>query len=75
MTLDVLYTSILQAAFSEEDSNTYSKVRTIIGTIFMLVNHLPPAVIVELDNLERVEEVTLYLKLIQSLLPLGEDSD
>ena len=51
-----------------------SKVRTTVGTIVMLVNPLPPPAIAELIGLEP-EEVTLYLELIQSLLPLGEDSN
>ena len=73
-TLDSLYTTILQTAFSEEDPDVDSKVRTIVGTIVALVNPLPPAAIAELIRLEP-EEVTLYLESMQSLLPLGEDSD
>ena len=73
-TLDSLYTSILQAAFSEEDSEVDSKVRTIVGTIVMVVNPLPPSAIAELHDLDP-EEVLLHLELIQSLLPLGEDPD
>ena len=73
-TLDSLYTSILQAAFREEDPDVESKVRTIIGTVVILVNPLPPLAIAELICLDP-EEVTLYLELIQSLLPLGEDSN
>ena len=73
-TLDSLYTSILQTAFSEEYPNVDSKVRSIIGTIVMLVNPLPPPGIAELIGL-KPEEVNLYLGLVQSLLPLGEDSD
>ena len=71
-TLDSLYTSILQAAFSEEDPDVDYKVRSIIGTIVMVINPLPPSAIAELNDLE-LEEVTLYLELIQSLIPLGEE--
>ena len=73
-TLDSLYRSILEAAFSKADSNVDSKVRTVIGTIVMLINPLSPPAIAKLNGLES-EEVTLYLERIQSLLPLGEDSD
>ena len=73
-TLDSLYTSILQTAFSEEDPEVDSKVRTIIGTVVTLVNPIPPPAIAELIRLEP-EEVKLYLESMQSLLPLGEDSN
>jgi hypothetical protein len=70
--LDSLYTSILQAAFSEEDPEVDSKVRTTIGTIVMVVNPLPPPAIAELTGLDP-KEVMLYLELIQSLLAIDED--
>ena len=72
-TLDSLYTSILQAAF-REDPDVDSKARTIIGTVVLVVNPLPPSAIAEFLGIEPAE-VTLYLGLIQSLLPLGEDSN
>ncbi|KAF9784513.1 hypothetical protein BJ322DRAFT_850627 [Thelephora terrestris] len=71
-TLDSLYMSILQAAFDEEDPDTDSKARNIIGTIVLLVNSLPPPAIAELIGLKS-EEVTLFLAQIQSLLAMGED--
>ena len=71
-TLDSLYTSILQAAFSEDDPDLISHVRTVIGTVVMVVNPLPPAAIAELHGLDP-KEVMLHLKLIQSLLRLDED--
>ena len=73
-TLDSLYRSILQTAFSEGDPVVDSKVRAVIGTVVMVVNPLPPPAIAELIRL-KPEEVALYLELIQSLLPLGEDSN
>ena len=73
-TLDSLYTSILLAAFSEGDSDVYSKIRTTIGTIVMVVNPLPPPAIAQLTGLT-TEEVMLYLRPIQSLLVVGEDPD
>ena len=71
-TLDSLYASILQAAFSEEDPEVDSQVRTVIGTVIILAKPLPPSAIAELICLEP-EEVTLYLGLVQSLIPLDED--
>ena len=66
-TLDSLYTSILQTAFSVEDPVVYVKVRAVIGTIVAVANPLPPRAIAELTHSDP-EEVTLYLTLIQSLL-------
>jgi hypothetical protein len=71
-TLDSLYTSILQMAFSEEDPEVDSKVRSTIGTVVLLVNPLPPSGIAELIGLDP-EEVILFLTLVQSLLTLDED--
>ena len=72
-TLDSLYTSILEAAFGEEDPEVYSKVRSTIGATVLLVNPLPPTAIAELISLNH-EEATLFLTLIQSLLVFDEDS-
>jgi hypothetical protein len=71
-TLDSLYTSILQTAFSEEDPEVYSRVRSTIGAVILVFNPLPPSGIAELVGLDP-EEVILYLTLVQSLLALGED--
>ena len=71
-TLDSLYTSILQAAFSEEDPEVDSKIRTTVGTIVAVANPLPPPAIAELIGLDP-EEVMLYLGLVQSLLAVDED--
>jgi len=73
-TLDSLYTSILQTAFSEEDSEVDSKVRSTIGAVVLLVNPLPPSGIAELISLDP-REVKNFLTLVQSLLAYGEDSD
>ena len=72
-TLDSLYTSIFQAAFSEEDPEVDSKVRTTVGAVVVVVNPLPPPAIAELIGLEH-REVTLYLGLVQSLLAVDEGS-
>ena len=73
MTLDSLYTSILEMAFSEEEVEVYSKAQSIIGTVVLLVNPLPPSGIAELIGLDP-KEVILFLTLLQSLLILDEDS-
>jgi len=73
-TLDSLYTSILQTAFSEGDLEVYSRVRSTIGAVVLVVNPLPPSGIAELVGLDP-DEVTLFLTLVQSLLTLGEDSN
>ena len=73
-TLDSLYTSIIEAAFGEEDPEVYPKVRSTIGAIALLVNPLPPLAIAELICLDP-EEVILFLTLVQSLLVFDEDSN
>jgi len=71
-TLDSLYTSILQTAFGEEDPEIYSRVRSTIGAIVLLVNPLPSSAIAGLVSLDP-REVVLFLTLVQSLLILDED--
>ena len=71
-TLDSLYTSILQVAFSEEDSEVDSKVRLTIGAVILVVNPLPPSGVAELIGLNP-GEVILLLTLVQSLLAVDED--
>ena len=71
-TLDSLYTTILQVAFSEGDPEVYSRVRSTIGAVVLLVNPLLPYGIAELVGLDP-EEVILFLTLVQSLLTLNED--
>ncbi|KAF9649788.1 hypothetical protein BDM02DRAFT_3142082 [Thelephora ganbajun] len=74
-TLDLLYTSILKAAFSEDEDDPEAdlKVRSTIGTVVLVVNPLPPPAIAELIGLD-VQEVTRFLTLVQSLLAFDEDS-
>ena len=71
-TLDSLYTSILEVAFGEQDSEVHSKVRSTLGAVVLLVNPLPPSEIAKLIGLD-LEEVMLLLTLVQSLLVLSED--
>jgi len=71
-TLDSLYTSILQMAFSEGDPEVYSRVRSVIGAVVLLANPLPPSGISKLVSLDP-REVILLLTRVQSLLALGDD--
>jgi len=71
-TLDSLYTSILQMAFSEGDPKVYSRVRSTIGTVVLLINPLSPSAISKLVSLDP-REVILFLMRVQSLLALGDD--
>jgi len=71
-TLDSLYSSVLQMAFSEKDPEVYPKVRSTIGAVVLLVNPLPPSGIAEVTGLDP-EQVILLLTLVQSLLTLDED--
>ncbi|KAF9645958.1 hypothetical protein BDM02DRAFT_3172460, partial [Thelephora ganbajun] len=72
-TLDSLYVSIFETAFSEGNSEVDSKVRSTIGTVVLLANPLPPSPIAELIGLDP-DEVTQFLTLLQSLLAFDEDS-
>ena len=71
-TLDSLYASILQSAFCEGDPEVYSRIRSALGAVVLLVNPLPPPAIAKLVSLDP-REVLLFLMLVQSLLALGED--
>jgi hypothetical protein len=71
-TLDALYTSILEAAFSVDAHDVYANIRSTIGTLISLANPLPPPGIAELVALD-TEEVILFLEAIRSLLVLNED--
>ena len=71
-TLDSLYTSILQMAFSEGDLEVDSRVRSTLGAIVLLVNPLPPSGIAKIIGLDP-NEVILFLRLVQSLLVFSED--
>ena len=66
-TLDSLYTSILQMAFSNGDPGVDYKVRSILAAVVLLVVPLPSSGITELIGLD-LEEVVLLLTLVQSLL-------
>ena len=71
-TLDSLYVWILTKSFRVGNPLVFSKFRTIVGTVILLMNPLPPSAIAQLMGL-KTEQVMLYLRLIQSLLLLDED--
>ena len=73
-TLDSLYTSILEMAFDfdAEDPGEDFRVQSIMGTVVLLVNPLPPSAVAELIGLE-AEQVIMILTPIQSLLVLHDD--
>jgi len=70
--LDPLYLWILGETFHVDDPVVYAKVQTIIGTVVLIVNPLPPSGIAELVGLE-TRAVLPFLTSIQSLLILDED--
>jgi len=74
MTLDSLYLSTFQSAFSGVGTEDDKKVCFVIGTVILAVNPLPPSAIATLVGLEK-QEVMGLLQLIQSLLKLSEDPD
>ena len=73
-TLDSLYLSTFQAAFSRISAGDDEKVRLVIGAVVLAVNPLPPSAIATLVNLGKQQVINL-LQLVQSLLKLSEDPD
>ncbi|KAF9784631.1 hypothetical protein BJ322DRAFT_1195634, partial [Thelephora terrestris] len=70
--LDSLYASILQAAFFENDADDDAMVRSVLGTVILAANPLPPSAIATLMGIE-LNAVRSLLELVQSLLVLHED--
>ena len=60
--------------FSGEDPELNSRIQSIIGTVVLLVNPLPPSAVAELIGLETLQ-VKKVLTPLQSLFVLGEDPD
>jgi len=73
-TLDSLYLSTFQGAFSGMDASDDEKVRCVLGTVVLAVNPLPPSAIAVLVGLGK-QEVMDLLRQIRSLLKLSEDPD
>ncbi|KAF9645787.1 hypothetical protein BDM02DRAFT_3189409 [Thelephora ganbajun] len=74
MTLDSLYLSCFQNAFDGVDTEDDEKVCSVVGTVVLAMDPLPPSAIATLFNLGKQEVIDL-LRLIQSLLKLPEDPD
>jgi len=70
--IDSLYLWILGEAFCVDDPAICSKAQSIIGTVVLLVNPLPPSSIAELVGLE-TRVVLPFLTSVQSLLVIDED--
>ena len=71
-TLDSLYTSILQEAFSDDDPEDDPKVRSVLGAVVLAANPLSPLNIATLLNFD-TEDITPFLSSVHSLLILQED--
>ena len=70
--LDSLYLWILREAFHVDDPAICSKIRSIIGTVTLITNPLPPSGVAELVGLE-TRKIFPFLASVQSLLILDED--
>ena len=70
--LDSLYTSILQEAFGDDESDNDTRIRSVLGVVALAANPLSPSAIAALLGLE-LEEVLLLLSSLNSLLVLRED--
>ena len=68
-TLDLLYMSILQEAFSDENPEDDPSVRSVLGAVILTVNPLSPSAIATLLGFD-TEDVFLSLSSIHSLLTL-----
>ena len=73
-TLDSLYVWILCEKFGTDNPLVYSNFRSIVGTVVLLLNPLPPLAIAQLVGL-KTEQVMPYLTSIGSLLVLDEDPE
>ena len=74
VTLDSLYTSILQEAFGGDDRENGPKIRSILGAVVLAANPPPPSVIASLLGLEP-EEVSPILSSLASLLVFEDGAD
>jgi len=73
-TLDSLYTSILQEAFGDGDSEDDPKIRSVLGAVILAANPLSPSTIAALLGLD-IDDVSPLLSSAHSLLTLQEDTD
>jgi len=72
-TLDSLYSSILQQAFSRRKPEDYATVRSTLSAVILAANPLSPSTIAELLGFN-AEDVSHLLSLVNSLL-IFQDSD
>ena len=72
ITLDSLYTSILQEAFGTIDTEEGPDVQTVLGVVVLATNPLSPSTIATLLGFD-TEDVTPLLSSVCSLLILRED--
>ena len=70
-TLDLLYTSILQEAFGDDDLEDDSKVRSVLGAVILAANPLSPSTIAALLGFD-TEDVSPLLSSVHSLLIFKE---
>ena len=75
-TLDSLYATILEEAFSDGDTDDsdYAKMRSILGAVVLATNPLSPSIIATLLGL-KAKHVHPLLSSVSSLLILHEDPD
>ena len=73
VTLDSLYSSILQEAFGDDDTENDPRVRSILGAVVLAVNPLSPSAIATLLGLD-TKQVLPLLSSVRSLLILQEDA-
>jgi len=71
-TLDLLYMSILQEAFGDDDPEDDSMVRSVLGAVILATNPLSPSTIAVLLDFHTTD-VFLRLSSLHSLLILQED--
>jgi len=73
-TLDLLYTSILQEAFGDDDPEDDPKIRSVLGAVILAANPLSTSAIATLLGFD-IEDVFPLLSSVHSLLTLQEDAD
>ena len=71
-TLDSLYMSILQEAFSDDDPENNPKVLSVLGAVILATNPLSPSTIATLLGFD-VQDVVPLLSSVHSLLIFRED--
>ena len=74
MTLDSLYTSILQDALGADDPDDRPDVRSVLGAVVLATNPLSPSSIAALLGFD-AEDVSNLLSSVHSLLVFHEDID